>query len=80
MINPPRTYVLFGNDDVHYINGKLLDKNCVGVLDCATHAEGRRIAYRLFGTSFALAYTGKIFNGDDKEYSRGYIPIKYEEV
>lgn len=81
MTNNTRTYILFGNDHVHYINGKLFDKDCVGVISCTSHKEGRVIARKMFGTDFALVYTGSYFNSKEyNEFHRGFISVRVNGV
>lgn len=71
-----KTYVTFGQDHVHYINGKTFDRDCVAVIDCATEAEGRARAFELFGDQFCFEYPDYLFNMESMQYfPRGFINV-----
>lgn len=71
-----RHYVTFGQEHVHSIDGKTLDKDCVASYEAANWKEGRERAFDLFGVKFCFEYHDKDFNHDDLVYfPRGIINI-----
>jgi hypothetical protein len=72
------TYVTFGQDHVHSINGVTYDKNCVAFFDSDSANEGRRKAFEIFGKKFCFEYWGENFDWNDHSgyYSRGLIEVK----
>ena len=66
-----KTYVTFGQEHVHRINGKTFDKDCVAVLE-----GDRNTVFQLFGQKFCFEYPEDQW--DDKKivhYPRGYIEV-----
>lgn len=53
------TYVTFGQDHVHHVNGKTFDKDCVAVLQSLNAAQGRALAFELFDSKFCFEYFDK---------------------
>lgn len=51
-----RVFVTFGQVHLHVINGQVFDKDCIAVIDCEDHAEGRAKAFELFGRKFCVTY------------------------
>jgi len=73
------TYVSFGQDHVHIINGIIFDKDCVALLEDITVREGREIAFELFGKKFCFEYPEKHFKKETlKYYPRGLIKVPKE--
>ena len=50
------TYVTFGQEHVHDINGIQLNKNTVAVIKCSSARDGRDKAFDLFGPFFFTTY------------------------
>ncbi len=50
------TYVTFGFDHKHEVNGVELDNDTVAVITSNSAQEGRSIAFKLFGTKFCMEY------------------------
>jgi len=72
----PKTYVTFGQDHAHRINGKTFDCDCVAVINCEDGSDGRNKAFEFFGGKFCFEYHEKEFNPDDlKYYRRGLIEV-----
>lgn len=67
-----KTYVTFGQDHIHRINGKILDKDCVAIV------EGNRDkVFELFGPKFCFEYPEKYWDEEKMKYfPRGYVEIK----
>ena len=61
-----KTYVTFGFDHKHVIDEKEIDKDCVAVISCADAAEGRKIAFELFGRKFCFEYPEDHFDAGYK--------------
>jgi hypothetical protein len=70
------TYISFGHDHVHIINGIIFDKDCVALIEDVSPPEGREIAFELFGKRFCFEYPEKHFNKESlKYYPRGLIRV-----
>ncbi len=67
-----KIYITFGQIHIHKINHKTFDKDSVAVLDCKDHAQGREIAFNLFGDKFFTTYTDE---PDIKYFPRGIIEV-----
>jgi hypothetical protein len=65
-----RTYVTFGSNHNHNINGQKLNRNRVAVLETPSAHEGRALAFELFKDKFAFEYPEKYW--DKKEQSKWY--------
>ena len=72
-----KTYVTFGQDHIHRVNGKIFDKDCVAVITHNKVNEGREKAFELFGPKFCFEYSEEHFNFDDVDmyYPRGLIDV-----
>jgi hypothetical protein len=68
------TYITLGQDHVHHIDGKLINKDCVAVIPAETAKEGRDKAFELFGPKFCFEYFDSRWNEESlKYYPRGYV-------
>lgn len=75
-----KTYVTFGQIHYHEINGKVLDKNCVAVLNCNSAEHGRALAQELFNNKFCFEYPDYYFDHDSmKFYPRGFVEVTDED-
>jgi len=71
-----KTYVTFGYDHVHDINGKIFDKDCVAVVN-----GDRAKVFELFGREFCFEYPENYWDdGSIIFYPRGYIEVDSEAV
>lgn len=70
-----KTYVTFGQDHAHSVNGKTFDKDCVAVINCNDAAHGRQLAFEFFGGKFFTAYTKGDIDDLMQFYPRGYIEV-----
>lgn len=69
-----KTFVTFGQVHRHNINGVLLDKDCVAVIEAETAEKGRKKAFELFGQKFCFEYSEKTWDANNMVYfPRGYI-------
>ena len=68
-------YITFGQVHAHHVNGKTFDKDSVAVIECDTHADGRKKAFAYFGEKFFTSYESL----PDMEYfPRGLISVEGE--
>ncbi len=76
-----KTYVTFGHNHVHVVNGQTYDKNCVAIIESEGPAEGREMAFRIFGTKFCFEYPEAHFDHTMmfNHFHRGFIPVFPEE-
>ena len=71
-----KTYVTFGQNHTHSINGKTLDKDCVAVIESPNPQRGRDIAFELFDTKFCFEYSEDHWDDSKMSYfPRGYIKV-----
>ena len=71
-----KTYVTFGQEHEHKINGIIFDRNCVAVIDALNAKAGREKAFKLFGEKFCFAYAEKNFSMSSlKFFPRGLINV-----
>ena len=71
------TYITFGFDHSHVIGETTFDKDCVAMIENVTPAEGREVAFRLFGDKFCMEYPAEFFPWSSlaKYFYRGIIKI-----
>ena len=66
-----KTYVTFGQNHTHSVNGKTLDKDCVAVV-----SGDREKVFALFGPKFCFEYPeGSWDEGMLKYFPRGYVEV-----
>ena len=66
-----KTYVTFGQDHTHSVNGKTLDKDCVAIV----HGDREKV-FELFGPKFCFEYPEEIWDeGRMKYFPRGYVDL-----
>lgn len=72
-----KTYVTFGQNHKHNINGVIYDKDCVAVIECDSPAEGRQKAFDLFGDKFSFEHPEHHWEAAKMTYfPRGYINVE----
>lgn len=72
-----KTYVTFGGDHTHEINGKTFDKDCVAVIESESAEAGRKRAFDYFGRKFCMEYSEEYFNlGSMHYFPRGLIEVE----
>ena len=71
-----KTYVTFGYDHKHEINGKVFDHQCVAVIEADSPEEGRDKAFELFGDKFCFEYPERYWTDEKLKYfPRGLIKV-----
>ena len=72
-----KTYVTFGQDHIHRINGTIFDSKCVAVIEGEDAENNRAKAFNLFGPRFAFEYPEDYFDmGSMRFYPRGLINVE----
>ena len=67
-----KTYVTFGQDHIHQINGKIFNKDCVAIVD-----GDRARVFEIFGDKFCFEYTEEMFNFESmKFFPKGFIVVE----
>ena len=71
-----RTFVTFGQNHTHAVNGKTLDKDCVAVIKSESAEEGRALAFEFFGRQFCMEHPEPYWDEESLAYyPRGYIEV-----
>ena len=71
------TYVTFGQNHYHEVDGKKIDRDCVAVLPSKTASEGRDLAFRLFGLKFCFEYFEDQWEEEKMRFfPRGYVDLR----
>jgi hypothetical protein len=71
-----KTYITFGDNHTHEINGQIFDGDCVAVIENVTPAQGRARAFELFGPVFSFEYPEKNFDHASMHYfKRGFVVV-----
>ncbi|PHR58748.1 MAG: hypothetical protein COA47_10095 [Robiginitomaculum sp.] len=72
----PLTYITFGQNHAHSVNGKTFDKDCVATIECNSAEEGRLIAFATFGDKWCFCYFDTEFDHANLSYfPRGLISV-----
>ena len=67
-----KTYVTFGQDHIHRINDKIIDKDCVAIV----HGDRARV-FELFNDKFCFEYPEEFWDDSKMIYfPRGYVEIE----
>lgn len=67
-----KTYVTFGQNHHHVIDGVVYDKDCVAIVN-----GDREKVFELFGPKFCFEYSEQNWKEDIMIYfSRGYVEVK----
>jgi len=70
-----KTYVTFGSDHKHTVNGKHINHRCVAVIKCDNAEHGRQLAFEFFSTKFCFEYYEDDFTSNMKYFPRGFIGV-----
>lgn len=74
--NMPKTYVTFGQDHAHAVNGKTFDKDCVAIIKCENRNDGRAKAFEYFDIKFCFEYHEDEFQMESMKYfPRGLMEV-----
>ena len=66
-----KTFVTFGQEHVHILDGVVYDKDCVAVVN-----GDRERVFELFGPKFCFEYPEEYWNDSKMDYfPRGYIEV-----
>lgn len=66
-----KTFVTFGQEHIHILDGVVYDKDCVAVVN-----GDRERVFELFGPKFCFEYPEEYWNDSKMEYfPRGYIEV-----
>lgn len=72
-----KTYVTFGQQHAHEVNGKQFDKDTVAVIEAQSSCEGRKKAFELFDDKFCFEYYDNAW--DDSKialFAKGYVTVE----
>lgn len=73
-----KTYVTFGFDHIHRVNGKVYDKDCVAVIQAKDSQEGRALAFEYFDGKFCYEYPERFWSEEKLSFfTRGYIFVNF---
>jgi len=72
-----KTYITFGQDHAHSVNGKTFDKDCVAVIEADDAAQGRAKAFEYFGKKWCFEYPEAFWTHEMSYYPRGYINVNF---
>ncbi len=71
-----KTYVTFGSNHTHSVNGKTLDKDTVAVIESESPQAGRDKAFELFGPKFCMEYPEDHWDESTmKHFPKGYVEV-----
>ncbi len=71
-----KIYITFGQDHVHQMNGETLDKDCVAVITCDSHEQGKDLAFQWFGNKFSVSIPHSRWGFENLKYfPRGLIEL-----
>jgi len=71
-----KIFITFGQEHVHRANKQTFDKDCVAVIECQSHANGRDIAFGLFSSKWCFSYEEEEIERKEKFmafFPRGFI-------
>lgn len=75
-----RTYVTFGQDHAHSVNGRTFDKDSVAIVEAPTYPECHAKVQEFFGLKYCTDYPEKYWDVSSvKFYPRGYIFVEGEQ-
>lgn len=67
-----KTFVTFGYNHRHEINGQIFDKDCIAIVN-----GDRNKVFEVFGPKFCFEYPEKYWEEKDmKLFPRGFIEVK----
>ena len=66
-----KTYVTFGQEHIHKVNGNTIDKDCVAIVN-----GDRDKVFEIFGPKFCFTYSEEYWDESKMKYfPRGYIEV-----
>lgn len=73
----PKILLTFGQSHRHEINGLVLDKDCVAIIEGDTYEEADELAFLLFNGKFHQHVPEHAWDDADMKYfPRGYIEVE----
>lgn len=69
-----KTYITFGQDHAHRVEGKTFDCDCVACIKHPEGTSGHTIAMELFAGKFSFSYTEDTWKGMEAGGSLSYYP------
>jgi hypothetical protein len=76
-----KTYVTFGSDHHHNINGLKVDKDCVVVVEGVDSSDARNNVFNVFGKYFSMEHPEDFFKPESMEYfPRGIFDLDGNQV
>ena len=75
-----KVYITFGHAHTWLVDGNIINKDCVAVIECEDYATGRARAFELFGRKYSFCVETPPTEEVMQYYSRGLIemPVKGE--
>lgn len=71
-----KTFITFGQDHTHSINGKTLDKDTVAVIESPTFEEAMVLINEYFGSVYSFSYPEEYWDEAKLSYfPKGYVYI-----
>ncbi len=74
-----KIYISFGQDHVHRVNGTTFDCDCLCMIECDSHMDGRAKAFEAFGPKFFTSYEEDQLEDQLKYFPRGVVPLTGEK-
>jgi len=75
-----KTYVTFGFDHTHEINGFTFDKDCVAMVEGTDASDARDNAFKAFGPKFCMEHPEEFFDPKSMKYfPRGIFSLAGEK-
>ena len=76
-----KTYVTFGFDHRHEINGFVFDKDCVAMVEGMDAEDARRNVFEIFGPKFCMEYPEGHFKPESMKYfPRGIFDVEGNQI
>ena len=66
-------FISFGQQHTHRVNNVTFDKDSIARIKCKDYADGRKIAFELFGDKFAFDYSKEEIEKSLHFFPRGII-------
>jgi hypothetical protein len=72
------TFVTFGQDHTHEVNGKIFTKDTVAVIQAENAEAGRQAAFNFFGSAFCFEYPQEHFDPATMAYfPAGFVSVNF---
>lgn len=76
-----KTYITFGGNHRHVINGVVFDGNCVALIESDSYERGRELAFEIFGPKWSFEYPEPNYDFDHMAqfFHRGVVKLANPE-